>query len=495
MAHLDKIIVSNRAALSKKYGARALPLLEGAVADLIESDRTRGIEARLFFLDDKAINGFGCRPVRGPADARGNKNAIDRLCKHYSPDYVMILGAPDVVPHVKVTNLTGDEDGRIIDSDLPYACEAAFHRDARRFLAPTRVVGRLPDINGGRDPEYLRGLLQNAIEVERRPLQDYASWFALSARSWTGSSAITAANLFSNLDGLTLCPPTGPDKHTTLHRTRIHFFNCHGGAGSHVFWGEQGKSQPVGFRSSSIPSRLLPGTVIAAECCYGAELYAPGRRQLSVSATYLKRKAAAYVGSTTIAYGPEEGQGAADLLTQFFIQFVLRGHSVGRAFLQARQKFLTLSAPRINAIELKTIAQFLLLGDPSIHLIKKRHKSLVIEKGKLLVESKSREKFFRRERRVQLAARGRSLGAAIEKPHATGRKVPPARHRKFSQLARENGLRDFTASVFRFGDRKNPETHYSYVEKPARKDSRRRPRIIVFKQTGTQIDVRVYRAK
>jgi hypothetical protein len=481
MAHLDKIIVSNRAALEAKYGTGRLRI-EEAVAGLIEADRKRGIESRLLYLDTKA------------SDTRGNKNAIDTLVERYTPDYVMILGGPDVVPHLKVTNLTSDEDGRIIDSDLPYACDARFHRDARRFLAPTRVVGRLPDINGGRDPNYLIGLLENATEVTRRPLKDYASWFALSARSWTGSSAITMANLFSSLDGLALCPPAGPSKHTTLHSTRIHFFNCHGSAGSHVFQGEQGESQPVSFRSSSIPARLLPGTVIAAECCYGAELYAPGRGQLSISARYLERKAAAYVGSTTIAYGDEEGQSDADLLTQFFIQFVLRGHSVGRAFLQARQTYLDTCTPRISAIALKTVSQFLLLGDPSIHLVERRHKSLVIEKGALRVESKSREKFFRRERRVQLAARARSIDRAVEKPRAAGRKVPPARHRQFSKLARENGLRNFTSSVLRFGDAKNRETHYSYVEK-RRRDSRRGPRIIVFKETGTRIDVRVYRPK
>ena len=112
--------------------------------------------------------------MRGPADTRGNKDAIDRLYKRSSPDYIMILGAPDVVPHIKVTNLTHDEDGQIIDSDLPYACDTRFHRDARRFLAPTRVVGRLPDINGGRDPQYLVGLLETATHIVRRPRTDYA---------------------------------------------------------------------------------------------------------------------------------------------------------------------------------------------------------------------------------------------------------------------------------------------------------------------------------
>jgi hypothetical protein len=92
MAHLDKIIVSNRSALLKKYTEQELRRIEDAVAYLIKSDATRGIVARLVYLDDKAtMRGLGGRPVRGPADTRGNKDAIDRLYKQYSPDYIMIL--------------------------------------------------------------------------------------------------------------------------------------------------------------------------------------------------------------------------------------------------------------------------------------------------------------------------------------------------------------------------------------------------------------------
>ena len=177
------------------------------------------------------------------------------------------------------------------------------------------------------------------------------------------------------------------------------------------------------------------------------------------------------------------------------VQFVLRGHSVGRAFLQARQKFLTESVPRVNAIELKTISQFVLLGDPSLHLVKRRHKSLAIEKGEVLVESTSREKFFRRERRLQLVANGKKIEQSVEKPRPAGQKVPPARHRKFSKLTRENGFRSSTTAVIRFGDRKNREVQYSYIEKPGKQQSRRKPRIIVFKETGSQVDVRVYKPK
>jgi hypothetical protein len=80
---------------------------------------------------------------------------------------------------------------------------------------------------------------------------------------------------------------------------------------------------------------------------------------------YLLGGAAAYVGSTNKAYGPFNANGQADLMVQFFIDAVLKGASAGRAMLQARQRFINtqrMADPR----NLKTLAQFVLLGDPSV---------------------------------------------------------------------------------------------------------------------------------
>jgi hypothetical protein len=41
----------------------------------------------------------------------------------------------------------------------PYACEAPYGQKAEAFRGQTRVVGRLPDVTGASDPEYLAGLL------------------------------------------------------------------------------------------------------------------------------------------------------------------------------------------------------------------------------------------------------------------------------------------------------------------------------------------------
>ena len=136
---VDKIIVSNRSALLKKYKDKGLQKIEAGIRQLIAADRLRGVRSKLIYLDDETVRDFQARPVSRVDNRRQNKNAIDALARRFKPDYIMILGSQDVVPHLKLTNLTGDEDGLVIDSDLPYACDRPFNRNARRFLAPTRV--------------------------------------------------------------------------------------------------------------------------------------------------------------------------------------------------------------------------------------------------------------------------------------------------------------------------------------------------------------------
>jgi hypothetical protein len=62
----------------------------------------------------------------------------------------------------------------------------------------------------------------------------------------------------------------------------------------------------------------------------------------------------------------EDANGYADLICQFFLKGVLAGASLGRAMLEARQQFAQAS-PQMDPYSLKTLAQFNLLGDPSLH--------------------------------------------------------------------------------------------------------------------------------
>ena len=50
----DKVIVTNRAALTAKYGASGVKKINAAVAALVAADAKRGVKTRLLHLDDAA---------------------------------------------------------------------------------------------------------------------------------------------------------------------------------------------------------------------------------------------------------------------------------------------------------------------------------------------------------------------------------------------------------------------------------------------------------
>ena len=372
MNRSTKVILTNRSALLRKHGRPGLTRIEGAIRRLVQADARRGFATRLVAIDSAAdMKPFG-RRVANRNDARQTKRAVDDVCRALQPEYVTILGAPDVVPHVRLRNpmaASRDEDRRI-ESDLPYACDKPYSTRIKDFLGPTRVVGRLPDIQGTGDTKHLLGLLEHARAWKSRPRSDYRDYFALSTASWRRSTATTTKKLFGEDGALRLSPSEGPYWTAGDLAGRIHVINCHGDTGAPRFFGEAEDDeydQPSCHESVLLPGRVAPATVVAAECCYGAELYKPQKgKPAGICHAYLGEGAEAFFGSTTIAYGPSSGNNFADLICGHFLRRVLEGASVGRAALEARQEYIRLGG-YMEMVDLKTVAQFILLGDPSIH--------------------------------------------------------------------------------------------------------------------------------
>ena len=75
-----------------------------------------------------------------------------------------------------------------------------------------------------------------------------------------------------------------------------------------------------------------------------------------------------YLGSTNIAYGPEDDNDCADLVCSYFLESARSGASLGRSLLEARQQYIAGAVP-VDPTALKTMGQFLLLGDPSLHAV------------------------------------------------------------------------------------------------------------------------------
>ncbi len=299
-----------------------------------------------------------------------------------------------------------DSDRRI-DSDLPYACDARYSTTINDFLGPTRVVGRLPDVMGAGNTEHLVRLLDTARTWKSRPRSDYGDYFSLSTASWRRSTQTTTRKLFGNDEWVRLSPSEGPYWTAGDLEGRVHLINCHGDTADPQFYGEDEvdpDDQPSAHMAVHLPGRIEPATVVAAECCYGAEMYEPiAGRSLGICQTYLGEGAWAFFGSTTVAYGPAEGNNFADLICGSFLREVLAGASVGRAALEARQKYIRLGG-YMEMVDLKTIAQFLLLGDPSIHPVR------ATARAGRAAEKTARAVGARRMRRKRLARSGTRLG-------------------------------------------------------------------------------------
>src|SRR5436309_2828652 len=147
----DKLIVSNCDRLTQKYNATGTTAIDTAVKKLIKADASRGIVTVFVDLSDSAtMASYGAPviPTASAAIAQLTKQAIDKVFTfgEVRPAYLMLLGSKDVIPHVDLANPTAGDGDADVPSDLPYACDQPYSTDVQDFIAPTRVVGRLPNV-------------------------------------------------------------------------------------------------------------------------------------------------------------------------------------------------------------------------------------------------------------------------------------------------------------------------------------------------------------
>lgn len=217
-------------------------------------------------------------------------------------------------------------------------------------------------------------------------------------------------------------PPSNYQWSGSLLAGRLHFFNYHGAPQSPQFYGQPRNGQqvyPPALDAAYVNGKLKEGTIVAAECCYGGELYPSSatQRQIGLCNVYLSNKAYGFFASTTIAYGPETGNGQADYICQYFLQSVMHGASLGRAALEARQNFVRKASP-LDPSDLKTLAQFNLYGDPSLTALKGLKAVTTIASTDFALTGRSE----RKDRRRLLFREGTDLSQKEPFPERFGRK-------------------------------------------------------------------------
>ena len=207
----------------------------------------------------------------------------------------------------------GSDPDQCAYGDLPYACDVPYSKQPEKFLGPTRVVGRLPDLTGANNSAYIINLLERVANWTLGMPEDYADFFGLTAAVWQESTKLSLRNIFGTHSGIKLSPPDGPAWGTIL-KHKAHFINCHGAPGNPAYYGQHGNSYPIAHEANRVKGKLTSGTVATGECCYGAELYDSFElnEHPSIVNTYLESGSYGFFGSSTIAYGPAIGNGAAD---------------------------------------------------------------------------------------------------------------------------------------------------------------------------------------
>lgn len=369
-----KIIVSNFTVFGKKYGAGGVKKIQTALNNMIKADKKKGIQTTVCDLSDASVmKKCKGKAVTNAIDPKQNKDAIDAAYQASFPDYLMILGAIDVIPYQKMTStLSGTQDcDKHVPSDLPYACEAEYSTKIGNFIGPTRVIGRVPDVVGDTSEKYLCELLNTISQWTAREKEDFENYFSVSADAWKSSTGSSVKKIFGNDKGLSFSPLKGPDWKDAQFGARSHFINCHGAEASVNYYGQKGSSYPIAHKAELVSGKISEGTIVAAECCYGAELFDPSFSdgQICMANTYLGSSAYGFWGSTCIAYGPAVGNGQADDICRYFMQEILEGASIGRSALTAWQTYAR-NAGTLDPVDLKTLGQFYLLGDPSVHPVK-----------------------------------------------------------------------------------------------------------------------------
>ena len=385
-----KLILTNKQPLEQKYGNEGFERIRAAINELVEADKARSIQTHFVCLDDAENTGrFGINPIKGRPTPLRCKRVTDKLCTALTPDYIALLGADDIVPYFQVPNPSYQpmkDDDELVPTDNPYACSRPFSAQKRAsYLIPDRVIGRIPDLPGKNpDLSWLLDYLNVARSWKSNASSAYEKDLMVCCESWRQSGEAVASYLSRATDGLLIAPPSlynNTSQPPILVDSYPHLFQvikCHGAPRDTMFYGQQGGYFPPVLTSNSLSGKTLEGTVVGAMCCYGATLFDPNHPDVTaeqkgdapIPSVYLRQGAYGFVGSTTIAWVGASAMVCADWIIASFMRYVMQGASTGRALLDAKQEFvrwINQQGRNPDIAEEKTLLQFHLLGDPSIH--------------------------------------------------------------------------------------------------------------------------------
>lgn len=352
------LIITSRTNLENKYGPEITFEIKKKIDTYAQSVSATGKETLTVFVDDAdCLAPYDLRPV-DPTDAPAIKALLDQLDGKVDADNYLIVGGHDIVPFHVLENPCGDDGDTVVYSDNPYAS-----RDAD-VLIPERALTRLPD-DAAKDGTFFLGLLDHvAHQAQGTGVRN----FGLSAKVWKGASNRVFDEIESD-DDVRLSPPivSREISDAWIDYDAYYYFNLHGSEETANWYGQEGMQYPVAFIPDNLSNVSVVNAVVCCEACYGANILGK-RGNEALSLTFLDKKAACFVGSTKIAYGPSEPPCTdADLIVIKFFARVKEGLPFGEAFLRAKADFARESIAMhgyLDKTEEKTLLEFVIFADP-----------------------------------------------------------------------------------------------------------------------------------
>jgi hypothetical protein len=428
-----KLSVTVKRRLERKYkkNSAALKQINTAIEDWIAADADRGVHTVHVAVDDSAEmlrvwrdyfpKAPRVRPVSGRVTALKVKRAVDDLWERLKPKYLVLFGGDDLVPMFRVPNPThywsqGATDwDRMLPTDSPYASRKPFDpQDIDSYLVPDRVIGRIPDIKSIKDPGWLVDYLKTAARWRSKFPSFYKKTYAICTSESSSAGRECMQFISKPVSNLLISPPTRDTSTSARNRlsARLHLIKCHGTRLDANFWGK-GKRFVRAIKSTTLKECLKPATLVGTTCCWGAQIFSPYARHARrgrwpLASTYLRKGAFAFVGSTARAWFGGPTMGFADYIVADYLKWILRRASIGRAFLESKHGYMCYyleGGGTADALDQKTMIEYVLLGDPSIHPVK----------SKLLQPESALDAQERAQRRVIHARRAREIRKLLPK--------------------------------------------------------------------------------
>ena len=348
--------------LTNTKGLKNPDAFTSALNSYLDYKSQDGIDYYVLDLNNQAIEEIDARDVEDIT-----LNILFPLYLVTVPHYLMIVGDSTVVPSMDWDNVSDVYDDNV-PSDLPYlTLDTTSPWDGVEYgFENVTQVGRVP-------AKAKNGFSEAIAYFERvKNFKGYTATksFAYSAYVWQRTTVAEFSHLNPNTitspkytcnpddagsDGLWLLEQLSPEYNMVC-------FNLHGSDETHIWSGQLGEYfYPDAFEQGLLPQNN--GYVLLTEACYGARPTCSD----SIVVNALQNGCMAFVGSSRVAYGWDNGQiGCADIIAQHFTYHVAKGETVGNAFLKALTE---LTNREMSEIEIKTLAEFSLYGDPSVKLI------------------------------------------------------------------------------------------------------------------------------